>query len=94
MTCTYDDLYHTFTSYTYATVHLKITSLFAKLIEVQKTDSLLFTFHSIFVLTKYICDPFWENVPKRAKTTTEIRLKVGNNFILQISNLYFLNPLS
>ena len=28
-----------------------------------------------------ICDPFWENVPKVEKTTIEIRLKVGNNYI-------------
>ena len=37
--------------------------------------------------------PVSGNVPKRAKTTTEIRLKVGNNFILQISKIYiFLIP--
>ena len=29
-----------------------------------------------------ICDLFWENVPKCTKTTIEIRLKAGNNFIL------------
>ena len=28
-------------------------------------------------------DPFCENVPKVSKTTIEIRLKVGNNFIFK-----------
>ena len=28
-----------------------------------------------------ICDSFYENLPKHAKTTIEIWLKVGNNFI-------------
>ena len=28
-----------------------------------------------------ICDPYCENVPKVAKTTIKIWLKVGNNFI-------------
>ena len=44
-------------------------------------------------LEKENCDPLWKNVPKVAKTTIEIWLKVGNNSIF---NKYlkpiFINP--
>ena len=27
-----------------------------------------------------VCDPFWENVPKVAETTSEIQQKLGKDF--------------
>ena len=60
----------------------------------------MYTWHSSCYQKPYFknftldtCDPFCENLPKRAKTTIEIWLKVGNNLIFSnCLKTYFLNP--
>ena len=56
----------------YAHIHTQINSIF------DKKDDIISATLDLLIKLLDVCDPFWENVPKVAKTTIEIWLKVGN----------------